>query len=101
MSHMQKSFTSIFKTFPHVYGLSEYFYRPHTEYDEKVMFSVCLFTGPPPRSRSSGGPQGQGLGQGLGEPPVKVQVKVWGAPSGQGLGQGPGGPSRSRSRGAP
>ena len=56
------------------------FYRPHTEYDGKVMFSVCLFTGAPqvkvqgaprsrsgepPRSRSRGSP-GQGLGQGQG-----------------------------------
>ena len=74
----------------------------------KVMFSVCLLTGGPPRSRSrgalvkvqvkvwgppwsksrsrSGGPPGQGLGgppgQGLG----------WGPTLGQGPGQGLGGP---------
>ena len=27
------------------------YYRPHTEYDRKVMFSVCLFTGGAPQTR--------------------------------------------------
>ena len=29
-------------------GVATACYRPHTEYDGKVMFSVCLSTGPPP-----------------------------------------------------
>ena len=63
------------------------YYRPHTEYDGKVMFSVCLFTGGPqvkvwggpPRSRSksrSGAPQVKVWGA----PEVKVQINVQGAP---------------------
>ena len=77
-----------------------------TAREAKVMFSVCLLTGPSPqvkvRSRSRG-PQGQGLGG----PQVKVQVKVQGAPrsrSGSRSGVGPqvqvkvqGPPPRSRS----
>ena len=63
-------------------------YRPHTEYDGKVMFLLCVSVhrAPlvkvwvkvqgPPRSRSrSGAPQVK-----VGGPPVKVQVKVWGPP---------------------
>ena len=62
-----------------------FYYRPHTEYDGKVMFLLCVFVS---RSRSrSGGPQVKVQvkvrgppGQGQGAPQVKVQVKVQGAP---------------------
>ena len=80
-----------------LYALMSFFYRPHAEYDGKVMFLLCVSVplvkvlgGPPPRSRSGGPP-----GQGLGAPQVKVQVKVWGAPrsrSGGPPGQGLGAP---------
>ena len=69
-------------------------YRPHTKYDGKVMFSVCLSTGgagpvPSPVAgpvlRSSGG-QGQGdgarargwgWGKGAGAPPHPTPKKFW------------------------
>ena len=74
-------------------------YRPHTEYDGKGMFLLCVSVhrGRPPRSRS--GPPGQG--------PGGPQGKVW-SRSGGPPGQGPGGPQvkvrgppRSRSGGPP
>ena len=57
-------------------------YRPHTEYDGKVMFSVCLFTG--------GGPPGVPLYQlGGGAPggtPLNFGQKCW-TKNGQSFGQ--------------
>ena len=43
------------------------FYRPHTEYDGKVMFSVCLFTGGAPQT--GGRPRGNPPNWG-GRPPT-------------------------------
>ena len=53
------------------------YYRPHTEYDGKVMFSVCLFTGGYPQlggGAPGGNPQ---LGGAPGVPP-----KLGGTPGG-------------------
>ena len=52
-----------------------YIYRPHTEYDGKVMFSVCLFTGGPPGYPPI-------WGGGLGVPSINLDKNV-----GQILGQ--------------
>ena len=70
------------------------FYRPHTEYDGKVMFSVFLSVHRAPRSRSRSRSQGAQVKvwvKVFGAPQVKVWVKVWAPPR-----------ARSRSRsGAP
>ena len=80
-------------------SFSKHFYRPHTECDRTVMFLLCVSVhrgrapqvkvrsrsggtiqvkvwGPPGQGPGLGGPPGQGQGQGLGNPQLKVQVKV-------------------------
>ena len=65
------------------------FYRPHTEYDGKVMFSVCLFTGgapgyqPPP---TGGRPRGYPPPPNWGTPPINLDKNV-GQNMGQKIGQ--------------
>ena len=62
--------------------LLNYDYRPHTEYDGKVMFLLCVsvHSPPPPLVKVQIKGPGQGLGQGLGGHP--------------GQGPGPGGPGQ-------
>ena len=63
----------------------DHLYRPHTEYDGKVVFSVCLFTGgapPPPNwggAPQLGGPQGYPPTRGA---PLGVPPNWGGAPGG-------------------
>ena len=66
-----------------------FYYRPHTEYDGKVMSCVSVLRGPPCPE------WGGGLSR-VGGPPSRVSRS--GGPPGQGPGLGP---PRSRSRGAP
>ena len=69
-------------TFPHSSNRHLDCYRPHTEYDGKVMFSVCLFTGggapggTPPPTGGGGAPPGGTPPTGGGHPPN------WGGPRG-------------------
>ena len=59
-------------------------YRPRTEYDGKVMFSVCLFTGPP-RSRSRGPPRSRSGSRSRGAPgqgPGGTPLELGGHPQG-------------------
>ena len=96
------------------YRILRAFYRPHTEYDGKVMFSVCLFTGgvPPGGTPQLGGappgvppqwggarpggtqvtppPPTGGGGHPRGYPPINLDKKCWtkfGTKNGQSFGQ--------------
>ena len=77
-----------YKFISHEQGVTDnYCYRPQTEYDGKVMFSVCLFTGGPRGTPLMGAPRGippqlGGGGAPPGVPPINFDKNV-----GQILGQ--------------